>query len=428
MLVGGDDKRADALATVSIVAIKLGAMVLVTAMGFSHVSDDDYSRTVIAQTFAHSPKLDPSGTSWLPFPFWLTGGAMMVAGRSLMTARVVAWLLGVLGALGPYWTLRYLQSTRLLSWFAAVVCAVLPWSVWLSAATVPEGWTGPAVACALLLATSEHRRAWLISASLAIAASLSRYEAWPACAVLAVTFLWRARTNVSLDRRALLIACVVAAVGPFAWMAWNGYAHGDPLHFFVRVSTFRQNSGNAPRSTGARVLEYPFALVVHFPLVVFCLVLALSARERRRLILPLAGAGAILAFLVAGDVSDGAPTHHPERALGAIATLLIALAVSRLSMFPPRALRGALAGLALATIFSLVGAEPTPGAGDSERREAQIARGRALSTDPNLKLIVTPCQYEHFALIAATGTPERFDIDPITRSPVTDECPRLRAP
>lgn len=423
-----DDRRADALAALSIVAIKVGAMAVVTEMGFSHVSDDDYSRTVIAQTFAHAPRLDPSGTSWLPFPFWITGGAMMVLGRSLMTARVVAWALGVLGALGPYWTLRHLQHTRMLSWFAAVVCAVSPWSVWLAAATVPEGWTGPAVACAILLATSENRRAWLISASLGLAAALSRYEAWPACVVLAITFLLRARRRDPLDRRALLVACVVAAFGPLAWMAWNGYAHGDPLHFFARVSLFRQNSGSAPRGVGARVSEYPFALLIQFPVAIAAVVFAVAVpKDRRSLILPLSGATTIMAFLIAGDLSDGAPTHHPERALGAIASVFVALGVTRLSVL--REPRNALIGLTLAmTVLWFAHPGAAPGTDEGERRDAQLARGLALSTDPSLKLIVTPCQYEHFALIASTGTPERFDVEAITRSPVTDDCPRLRVP
>ena len=66
----------------------IGAWVL--SRGFSHVSDDDYARVAIAELFAHAPTLDPSGTSWLPFPFWLTGAAMMAFGRSLGTASVVA--------------------------------------------------------------------------------------------------------------------------------------------------------------------------------------------------------------------------------------------------------------------------------------------------------------------------------------------------
>ena len=73
---------------------KVAVSLWVLRLGFSHVSDDDFARTVIAQTFAGAPKLDPSGTSWLPLPFWLTGGAMMVLGRSIAVARGVAIALG----------------------------------------------------------------------------------------------------------------------------------------------------------------------------------------------------------------------------------------------------------------------------------------------------------------------------------------------
>ncbi len=51
----------------AIVAFKVALAGLVLARGFTHVSDDDYSRTVIAERFAHVPRLDPSGTSWSPF-------------------------------------------------------------------------------------------------------------------------------------------------------------------------------------------------------------------------------------------------------------------------------------------------------------------------------------------------------------------------
>jgi hypothetical protein len=38
---------------------------------------------------------------------------------------------------------------------------------------------------------------------------------------------------------------------------------------------------------------------------------------------------------------------------------------------------------------------------------------------------VTPCAYEHFALIAAFGAPERVDVAPATHEPVTPACPRV---
>ena len=61
-------------------------------LGFDHISDDDFSRVVIAQGFAHSAKLDPSGTSWLPFPFWILGLGMKLIGRDLPTAHALSIL------------------------------------------------------------------------------------------------------------------------------------------------------------------------------------------------------------------------------------------------------------------------------------------------------------------------------------------------
>ncbi|HEX3855498.1 MAG TPA: hypothetical protein VHW01_31260, partial [Polyangiaceae bacterium] len=44
------------------------ACVLAWDNGFRALSDDDYARISIAQRFAHTPHIDPSGTSWLPAP------------------------------------------------------------------------------------------------------------------------------------------------------------------------------------------------------------------------------------------------------------------------------------------------------------------------------------------------------------------------
>ncbi len=52
---------------------KLVASLAVLGSGFRAVSEDDYARIVIAQRFAAAPRLDPSGTRWLPLPFWLYG-------------------------------------------------------------------------------------------------------------------------------------------------------------------------------------------------------------------------------------------------------------------------------------------------------------------------------------------------------------------
>src|SRR5438105_1305993 len=98
--------RAWAIDAAIIVALKVVVGIVVLRLGFTHVSDDDYARVVIAQKFAHAPSVDPSGTSWLPLPFWMNGAAMMMFGRSLEVARAVAVVCGAVSAAAPYLALR----------------------------------------------------------------------------------------------------------------------------------------------------------------------------------------------------------------------------------------------------------------------------------------------------------------------------------
>jgi hypothetical protein len=41
---------------------------------------------------------------------------------------------------------------------------------------------------------------------------------------------------------------------------------------------------------------------------------------------------------------------------------------------------------------------------------------------------VTPCQFEHFALLAAYGAPERAVVEPKTNMPPTSDCPVVTFP
>src|SRR5271163_1729963 len=120
-------------------ALKLAVGAYTLHAGFSHISDDDYARTTIAEQFAHAPRLDPSGTSWLPLPFWLAGSWMMLAGRSLASARAIAFVLGVAGVIAPYVAMRAIGVTRVAARDAAAIAMAVPWNVWLGVATVPDG-------------------------------------------------------------------------------------------------------------------------------------------------------------------------------------------------------------------------------------------------------------------------------------------------
>jgi len=436
-------RRERALDAVVLVAAKLAIGAWVAHQGFTHVSDDDYARTVIAERFAHAPALDPSGTSWLPLPFWVTGVAMMAAGRTIAVARGAAVVLGAAAAAAPYAAMRAAGVGRWAALGATAVAMALPWNAWLGVAAVPEGWFGAIVAAAVIAMPVDAARGW--AAAGLLAASLARYEAWPACAVLAALCAWRAwrsRVDAAPWREATWAA--VALAGPIAWMAWNAHAHGSALHFLARVATFRQAIGAAAVPLGEKLLAFPLALVEGAPEAavlgaVGLAGLASSRALRVRWGWPAAAATAILAFLVLGDVRDGAPTHHPERALvalwwvlagmGADAAATLWSARGRPSGPRPTAhmrIAAALAALAAGAWAVTLPARwaDFPGSGDADRQGA-IARGLDMRARGVAAASITPCAFEHFALLAAWGEPERATLEPRTGEPVTAACPHV---
>jgi hypothetical protein len=418
--------RGDVACALALVLVKVVASCSVLAAGFTHISDDDYSRTVIAQTFAHAPRLDPSGTSWLPLPFWVTGAAMAVFGRTLFVSRVVAVVLAALASVAPYAGLRAMGVARWIALLGALVASASPLSVFLGAATVPEGFTGLVLAGSIFALASTSRRAWAFGAVGLLVVCLSRYEPWPVALAAGAVLAWRAVR----ERRVVVGALAgLAVVGPIAWLVWNAHAHHDALHFFARVSTFRR--GHDAVSLGARLFGYPKALITVFPEALIALLAGLFAlREpvfRRSWALPVVLVLVSLFALVAGDVRDGAPTHHPERALVAIAALMTAFGVHGVSTWAKGRARVVLGAASAAWVLVATWrAADVPGEGPSEDRSVQIARGESLR-GMNAEVEVVPCAYEHFAFIAGYGAPEHVMVLPSDGRPVTEICPTVRA-
>ena len=82
---GGSASAVPLARDLALVALaKAAVSALVLALGFRAVSDDDFARVVLAQEWAHAPRLDPPGTSWLPVPVWIYGA--LVGGASLDAA------------------------------------------------------------------------------------------------------------------------------------------------------------------------------------------------------------------------------------------------------------------------------------------------------------------------------------------------------
>ncbi len=404
----------------------MAASVAVLLGGFRAVSDDDFARVEIAERWARAPRWDPSETSWLPFPFWITGAAMKLAGRSLETARVTAAVLGVTAALLVYAAARWLGETRGAAATGGVVAAVFPWSARLGVATVPELSTAALtlLAMAALAPVEDRGRRRLAGGAALFAATLSRYEAWPVALIFAgVCVLDAARAREA--RPALLGAAALACLGPLSWMAWNRAAHGDALHFLARVAAYRQALGGGRGQRGrAAVRRYPAAMIGEEPeIVVLCIaagaalaitggVAALRA-ALRRYAWPAAVAAAQIAALSVAMIKDGAPTHHPERATLA-ALLLLALVGGALAFRACAAAKsstqGGLAALGLAGAVALAAGIVRRGPareGFVQRGDEEAIGGAAAAlARPGEPVLIEVADYGYLAVTAALGRPE----------------------
>ncbi len=169
-----------------LVALRAAVSAAVLLAGFRAVSDDDYARVVLAQTWARAPKLDPTGTSWLPFPFWLNGAAMLAFGRSLFVAQAVAFVLGIVATLLIALGALRVTADRRAAFVAAAFATLVGWSAWLGVATVPEGLTAALTFFAASSLTTRSPRARAFGALALLAATLSRYEPWPVAIAFAV--------------------------------------------------------------------------------------------------------------------------------------------------------------------------------------------------------------------------------------------------
>lgn len=417
----------------SVVALRWVAVVALLASGFRAISDDDYARTVIAEAFVATPKLDPSGTSWLPFPFHVMGIAMAIFGRSVEVARAASIAAATAAGIALHLALIVWKVPRHARLTAMLAVSVLPWTLWTTAATVPEASTAAFASAALLLAALPAERAtrWTLlgAGGLVCAATLSRYEAWPVGVVVAAALAKTIVDSRGTTRRLAIAATILAVGGMVAWMSWNKLSHGSATHFLFRVARYKKahSAGQEETSLLARVLAYPKLLVLYFPEALVAIgVLCATVRRRDGLLraraFGLMAVALVMAFLVYGNLNDGVPTHHAERALLGAAFCAIPLGVAALAHRGTPRSWGAAAAVLLALELVHVCARERPGDG-AANRDAQVARGRALRGAAHLT--VTPCAYEHFALIAAFGAPEKVDIRPAEPSSV---CPRARVP
>ncbi len=424
--------------------LALGLRVLATwfahQLGFSAISDDDYARVAIAQTFSHDPRWDPSGTSWLPFPFWLTGTVMWVWSSDWLVAKGVAWVTS-LGSVVLFYGCGHSAGLRGF-WLGLGTClfAVLPHAVWLGSATVPDGYTAVLTLVGVCtVAASRPKQA--LGVSCLLIATLSRYETWPVALIVAGYHCIQAYCSTRAPEGSgrwhhvwLSLACVA---GPLAWMAHGLFHHGDALFFVKRVADYRAALGSSPKTWLAILTNYPKALLAEEPLLTALFVVsatwARSATRRSGARATMSRSSssirqallwaslAQLVFLVWGDVTNGAPTHHPERTLLTcwLAALIWSLQALQLAGLEARSSSGGHSPVPTLRLLPVLAGSCLVGSGiwwmlpgkHFADRSAELTLGRQLGgrLDAQSRLFIETEGYGYIAVSVGTGRPAWVD-------------------
>lgn len=419
----------DALGLTAMKAVVSGVVYLT---GFRAISDDDFSRVVIAMRFAESPSLDPSGTSWLPLPFWLTGAAMTLFGSSLEVARAVAFLEGILGTLIIWQAARYLGLSRLEAWLGAAFASLFPYAAWLGVATVPEYLTAALMLFGVATASSRAEGRRLLGAGALALAALCRYEAW---FVLSAFVLLNLYDAVRSRAPRLVLPALLASLTPAAWLLHGHLDHGSATFFLSRVAAYREAVGGSKGSVWGELASYPILLFIREPELATMTLVAtlagwrLAGTDLARFARPTLLLGALLAGLMVGAIVGGAPTHHPERAVLSIWMLAcLALTVSVVALY--RTLQPRHYGIARMTVagvllLALLVRYLAPGRQQFVTRAAEVALGHeARQIVGNGRVLIGSRDYGFFAVMAGFGAPGRAiptDLrDP--RSPRAQDC------
>lgn len=413
----------------ALLLVKLAAGGLALVTGFRAVSDDDFARVVIAQRFAESPLLDPTGSSWLPLPFWVYGLAQGVFGSTLEVARGTAIVLGCLSVLLVWRAARVLGLSPPAAFLGAVAAAIFPYSVYLGVATVPEL---PTAALTLFGAATliGGLRDRALGALALTAACGSRYEAWPVALVFSLVTLW----DVSRGRDRRLAASAFAALAfPLLWLLHGMLGHQDALFFVARVSAYRSALGFSSQHAAHALFSAPAALITREPELVVAFLTMLGVLVRagkgfgfdpsriRRAVFTLA---AIPVLVIVGDLQGSGPTHHPERALLALwlglALLLGGVAEAVLGLPNPVRHRTLLIVAAAAfgggwLVRSAVPREPFV------NRTSEVLIGESARRLGAERLLIDAPDFGFFAVQAAYGSPNQTRVldqrDPRTPRP-----------
>jgi hypothetical protein len=205
------------------------------------------------------------------------------------------------------------------------------------------------------------------------------------------------------------------------WLLHGTFVHHDTFFFWKRVAGYRQALGPSPPLL-ERLLAVPRSLFGEAPELWLGLAFAVPSLRRARYFRPALVSALLLAFLAAGELTGGGPTHHAGRAALPV-WFLVAVAFGHVAgeHWDARSTRrGAWLALAAGVVGLgwLFRAVVPPGFPD---RTAAVRIGREARAREAPALLVDTPDYSYFAVTAAFGRPNAAE-------PFDDHDPRRPRP
>jgi hypothetical protein len=257
--------RSEAIAFGLVIILTLVVRTVLLASGFVSVSADEYSRILLAASWARSPYfieryIVDANNVWQPWHVYLLGLALKAHnGDLLLTSRIVTTTFSLI-LLGMLYLLIRKLFNRWVALISVLIVELLPAYVYLSLTPMVEIIFVTFVVGFLyffFIWLDGRADKYLLLAALVLGlASGFRYDGWFTVIIFSAYLglhwlieLWTARSLHPLWLLAIGLACLPVCM----WLVENYIYWGDPFHFLVGHT----GSGDAVRKIGPLTNLFP---------------------------------------------------------------------------------------------------------------------------------------------------------------------------
>ena len=179
----------------------------------------------------------PGDDFWLPLHRMLLGPWLAAGDESAGRITLALWF-GVFWNIALLWALGWLarRMDRSLWWIPLLAAIISPLLLYQSFVPLAELPAAVCLLAALAAALGAHKRPWetALAVIFALMASMLRYEAWPALAVVIVLLP---------PGRGRVVAALLLALFPLLWMTGHFALFGDPLHGIHKAAQWQASQG-----------------------------------------------------------------------------------------------------------------------------------------------------------------------------------------